>query len=179
MGIQLIFVLETNKKCKSDWIYIKDTIEYFYDIDVNNTKFTQIYMDGKGNYKNKQKDINKNIDQYAKGTKNSNSIVIYCFDCDDYDINTEAAKFLEDAFRFCNDNKYELIWFCKDIERVYLKRKVAKNEKKMEAGKFKANKIIRNIDEKNLNADKYKDGTSNILNILDKYLVRKLREEAK
>ena len=28
MGMQLIFVLETNKKCKSDWIYIKDTIEY-------------------------------------------------------------------------------------------------------------------------------------------------------
>ena len=30
MGIQLIFVVETNKACNSDWIYIKDTIEYFY-----------------------------------------------------------------------------------------------------------------------------------------------------
>lgn len=48
MGMQLIFVLETNKKCKSDWIYIKDTIEYFYNIDANNIKFTQVYMDGKG-----------------------------------------------------------------------------------------------------------------------------------
>lgn len=44
MGMQLIFVLETNKKCKSDWIYIKDTIEYFYNIDANNIKFTQVYM---------------------------------------------------------------------------------------------------------------------------------------
>ncbi len=26
MGVQLIFVVETNKKCNSDWIYIKDTI---------------------------------------------------------------------------------------------------------------------------------------------------------
>jgi len=48
-----------------------------------------------------------------------------------------------------------------------------KDEKKKEAGKFKANKTIRNIDAKNLVASKYKDGTSNILNILDKYLERK------
>ena len=92
---------------------------------------------------------------------------------DDYDINMEAIKFLNEAFKFCNDNKYELIWFCKDIERVYLRKKVVKDEKKKEAGKFKANKTIRNIDAKNLVASKYKDGTSNILNILDKYLERK------
>ena len=173
MGMQLIFVLETNKKCKSDWIYIKDTIEYFYNIDANNIKFTQVYMDGKGNFKNKQKEINKNIDQYAKGASNGNSKVICCLDSDDYDINMEAIKFLNEAFKFCNDNKYELIWFCKYIERVYLRKKVVKDEKKKEAGKFKANKTIRNIDAKNLVASKYKDGTSNILNILDKYLERK------
>ena len=33
MGIQLIFVVETNKACNSDWIYIKDTIEYFYSYE--------------------------------------------------------------------------------------------------------------------------------------------------
>ena len=98
MGMQLIFVLETNKKCKSDWIYIKDTIEYFYNIDANNIKFTQVYMDGKGNFKNKQKEINKNIDQYAKGASNGNSKVICCLDSDDYDINMEAIKFLNEAF---------------------------------------------------------------------------------
>ena len=31
MGPQLIFVVETNKKCNSDWIYIKDTVEHFYE----------------------------------------------------------------------------------------------------------------------------------------------------
>lgn len=30
MGVQYIFVVETNSKCKSDWIYIRDTIERFY-----------------------------------------------------------------------------------------------------------------------------------------------------
>lgn len=33
MGLQLIFAVETNKKCNSDWIYIKDTIEYFYSYE--------------------------------------------------------------------------------------------------------------------------------------------------
>ena len=31
MGLQLIFVVETNKRCKSDWIYIKDTVDHFYE----------------------------------------------------------------------------------------------------------------------------------------------------
>ncbi len=28
MGLQLIFAVESDKKSKSDWIYIKDTIDY-------------------------------------------------------------------------------------------------------------------------------------------------------
>ena len=50
MGLQLIFVVETNKKCKSDWIYIKDTIDRFYQYDQAQVKFSPVYMDGKGKY---------------------------------------------------------------------------------------------------------------------------------
>ena len=50
MGVQLIFVVETNKKCGSDWIYIKETIEQFYTYERTQLKFTPIYMDGKGKY---------------------------------------------------------------------------------------------------------------------------------
>ena len=35
MGVQLIFTVETNKKCNSDWIYIKDTVEYFMHMSVH------------------------------------------------------------------------------------------------------------------------------------------------
>ncbi|MBP3700418.1 MAG: hypothetical protein J6I64_00870 [Lachnospiraceae bacterium] len=56
MGLQLIFVVETNKKCKSDWIYIKDTIDCFYCYD-QQVKLSVVYMDGKGKYKDKEKDI--------------------------------------------------------------------------------------------------------------------------
>lgn len=33
MGLQLIFAVETNRKCKSDWIYIRDTIDRFYEYE--------------------------------------------------------------------------------------------------------------------------------------------------
>ena len=87
MGLQLIFVVETNKKCKSDWIYIKDTIDRFYQYDQSQVKFSPVYMDGKGKYKNKEKEISSLISQYATGNKKNQSKVIFCFDCDDYDSN--------------------------------------------------------------------------------------------
>ena len=45
MSLQLIFVVETNKTCKSDWIYIKDTIDYFFEYDRTAIKLTPVYMD--------------------------------------------------------------------------------------------------------------------------------------
>ena len=54
MGSQFIFVVETNKKCQSDWMYIKDTIEHFYTFDGTQVKLSTVYMDGRGNYKKKE-----------------------------------------------------------------------------------------------------------------------------
>ena len=57
MGLQLVFVVESNKTCRSDWIYIKDTIKYFYEYD--RTRLNSVpYMDGKGKYRNKEKEEN-------------------------------------------------------------------------------------------------------------------------
>ena len=68
MGLQLIFAVETNKACKSDWIYIKDTISRFYTIDQAHIKLSTVYMDGKSNYTKKQKEVN-NILIFQRITK--------------------------------------------------------------------------------------------------------------
>ena len=47
MGVQLIFTVETNKKCNSDWIYIKDTVEYFYAYERTQLKLSVVYLGGK------------------------------------------------------------------------------------------------------------------------------------
>ncbi len=173
MGLQLIFVVETNKKCKSDWIYIKDTIDRFYQYDQVQVKFSPVYMDGKGKYKNKEKEISNLISQYVAGNKTNQSKVIYCFDCDDYDSKPEDAEFLANAKRYCDEKGYDFIWFCKDIERVYLGKKVNDSQKKKESATFKAKKLIDLVDKSKLAANNYRANTSNIMNIIGKYLSHK------
>jgi hypothetical protein len=128
-------------------------------------------MSGKGNYNTKktEKDINKYISQYSVTAKGNHSNVIFCFDCDEYNNKADDAKFLEDARKFCADKEYDFVWFCKDVEQVYIGKKVDNSQKKKEAAKFKEKKLINKVDTKHLCMDEYKINTSNIMCILDKY----------
>ena len=85
MGLQLIFIVETNKKCKSDWIYIKDTIDKFFSYNPAQLKLSTVYLKGKGNYRTKEKEIVLLESQYHSTSKENTSQVIMCLDCDDYD----------------------------------------------------------------------------------------------
>lgn len=171
MGLQLIFAVETNKKCNSDWIYIKDTIEYFYSYERTQVKFSVVYMDGKGNYnsKKKEKEIKSLASQYSSTSNTNRSRVIYCFDCDDYDSKMDDLKFLEEAKKYCDEHEYDFVWFCKDVEQVYIGKKVDDSQKKKEAATFKAKKQINSIDSKKLLMKNYRNNTSNIMNVLDGY----------
>ena len=75
MGLQLIFVVETNKKSKSDWIYVKDTVDYFYKYERTEVKFSPIYMEGRGKYNSpkKQREIEQKISQYSVTSENNYS----------------------------------------------------------------------------------------------------------
>ena len=158
MGVQLIFTVETNKKCNSDWIYIKDTVEHFYAYERTQLKLSVVYLDGKGNYssKKKQKEIDSLISQYRATSKANQSKVICCFDCDDYDSKQEDRKFLEDAEKFC-----------KDVEQVYIGKRVAAMQKRKEAAKFAEKKQINTVAPENLTAVKYRVNRSNIMKVLD------------
>ena len=116
MGLQLIFVVEANKKSKTDWIYIKETIDRFYKYDEAHLKLSAVYMEGKNKYLSKVKEVNLLISQYSSTSANNVTKVIYCFDCDDYDSNPVDKEFLEKTQEFCKANSYEYVWFCKDIE---------------------------------------------------------------
>lgn len=69
MGLQLIFVVETNKKCNSDWIYIKDTVEHVYEYDRTQVKFSPVYMDGKGKYKSPKNPEYEFMVQWSENTR--------------------------------------------------------------------------------------------------------------
>ena len=172
MGVQLIFVVETNKKCNSDWIYIKETIEHFYLYDRIKVKLSVVYMDGRGNYSSnkKEREIKGYISQYRATSKTNKSKVIYCFDCDEYINNPEDLKFLEKAKKYCDDHEAEFVWFCKDIERVYTGKKVNAVDKKKKSEEFKKKKQISEVKVDKLSAAEYQENTSNILRILEQYL---------
>ncbi len=172
MGLQLIFCVETNKKCKSDYIYIKNTIDRFYSLDQAWIKLSFIYMDGKGNYDTLKnwKNIDRKIHDYSASSKSNHSKVIFCFDCDDYDTKSEDKKFLDNAKRYCEENGYDFVWFCKEIESVYLERRVSDGEKKKQAELFQRKCLIKDVNEQNLRAELYRDKHSNLCIVLDKYL---------
>ena len=176
MGLQLIFVVEANKKSKTDWIYIKETIDRFYKYDVAHLKLSAVYMEGKNKYLVKEREVKSHISQYSGASASNITKVIYCFDCDDYDSNPVDKEFLEKTQEFCKANNYEYVWFCKDIERVYLGKKVEDGLKNREATKFKAKKLIDGVSESRLMGKAVSLNMSNILSVLDKYkphLVRK------
>ena len=64
------------------------------------------------------------------------------------------------------------MWFCKDVEQVYLGKRVDKGKKKKEAEAFRCRRIIESISENRLSVAKYRIGSSNIMKVLDKYLER-------
>lgn len=167
MGVQLVFVVEANSRCKSDWIYIKESIETFFEYDRAHVRFSPIYMDGKGNYDSKfvQKKIHDAIFQYP-----GNSHIIYCFDCDEYDSKPEDKAFLDKAIEYCKASDFGFVWFYKDIEQVFHNVRVEKNQKENYATRFKSNKMINNIDVNKLKREKYCVGYSNFANVVGKYL---------
>ena len=175
MGTQLIICVETNKKCQSDYLYIKSAIDYFYDMNRTDIRLSPVYMNGKGNYSSKK--IKKRIDELSKLYKatsiNNSSIVICCVDCDDYKTKPEEAIFLENVKSFCNENGYHFVWFCKDIEMVFLGDSIPDSKKKSSANMFKSKQMISQIRIQNLRASEFQDKRSNLCNVLDTYLKEK------
>lgn len=99
--------------------------------------------------------------------------VIYFIDTDQYEKNPEHERELKEITRYCEDNGIDLVWFCHDVEEVFLGQKVSDSQKVKEANKFRKKKKIEEIQIEKLSSDTRKTYVSNIMNVLDKYLARK------
>lgn len=64
---------------------------------------------------------------------------------------------------------YDFIWFCKDVEQVYIGKRVDNSQKKNESTKFKKNNLITKVDVHRLSGRDYRIKTSNIMTVLDSY----------
>ena len=169
--MQFIICVEADSASKSDYVYIKSALYYFYKVDNNKTKLSPIYMGGRENYSSNKikRRIASLVSQYKVGSPQNESVVIYCFDCDQYTTDKADADFLDKAKRYCDERAYKFVWFCKEIESVFLGKQIADMLKKKEAERFALNRGVEKLNRANFSADKYKDKHSNLCKVLDEY----------
>lgn len=174
MGTQLILCLETNKQTNSDLIYINSTIKHFYKELPTSIKISKVYMNGKYNYNSRKvkREIENLSKQYGVTSKLNKSVVIFCFDCDEYDIKNEDRIFLSEAKAYCLKKDYRFVWFCKEIEQVFLHERVPDNEKKKCAEVFQRKHQIEQVDFHCLEANEYQIYKSNLALVLDEFIQR-------
>lgn len=170
MALQMIFCVETTKSADTDSIYIFDTIHHWYEIN-NKIKLSKIYMNSKSKYNSK--DVLREIKQKQKAFVFGETKVIYCIDTDQYEKNPAHKRELDEIICYCDKNQYDLIWFCHNVEEVFLGKTISDSKKVQEASAFRRKRAIENLPVRNLSGNRKLARTSNILNILDKYLQRK------
>ena len=166
----MILCVETKKSADTDSIYILDTINRWYKVD-NKVKISKINMNSKSRYNSK--DVVREIAKKKKEFVLGDTHVIYFIDTDQYDRNPEHERELKEITRYCEDNGINLVWFCHDVEEVFLGHKVSDSQKVQEATTFRRKRKIEEIQIEKLSCNTQRACVSNIMNILDKYLARK------
>lgn len=168
---QVILCVETNKQANTDVGYIDAVIKKLYQIGTE-IKLQYKYFNGKGGYNAPKllKEIKKDIAALKGG---SSSEVIYCIDTDKYDSDAEVQKLNADIENFCHQNGYGFIWFCRDVEEVFLHKAVDDSKKKAEVAKFKSRNNLSKATEATLSATSMAKKKSNMLLVLDQILDRR------
>lgn len=153
---------------KSDYMYINTVLNNIYVID-SDVKLHPLALNGKDNY-NKPNTIIK-LNKIKKVSPHNEKHIIYCLDYDEF--NTEDLNKNEEIENFCKNNGYELVWFRRTIEEVFLKTKVPNSEKMRKATMFIHHIKTNHIEEDRLKESRQKIKTSNFLCVFDKFLQRK------
>lgn len=168
---QVILCVETNKQANIDVGYVDTVIKQLYRIGTE-IKLQYKYFNGKGGY-NAPKLLKEIKNDIAALKGQSLSEVIYCIDTDKYDSDAEVEKLNRDIENFCRQNGYKFIWFCRDVEEVFLHKAVEDSKKKTEVAKFKKGNDLGKATEATLSARSMARKNSNMLLVLDQVLERK------
>lgn len=126
-------------------------------------------MNSKTKYNSREviNEISKKTKEYKLGLTH----VIYCIDVDDFESNPNHVREFNDIRSFCQHNGFELIWFCHDIEDVFLGKRISDHAKVSESSMFRKRHVINTIDNSLLlSSNSHQIHSSNILSVLSSYL---------
>ena len=143
--MHLVFVVETTENNDSDKMYISKYISICCPQlkESPDNLLSWVYLNGKGNYRKGSvlKKVNDLIARYNRFHPNENdTYVLYCVDIDDTNQTASAEEnkqINKEIEAFCRKEGYELVWFNRTIEEVFLGRTVKQaKDKKREANAF-------------------------------------------
>ncbi len=164
----IIFCVESDKKAQTDTKYIDKAIRSFYVID-NNVRIAYVYMNGKGNYaKNK---VTSQIKRLFSGDFDEKHVV-YCIDIDNC-ADSEALELNERIRDYCKNLNYDFVWFCRDIEEVFLHKRLKDSEKVGYSNKFMRERGLGKAAVKTLSSKTQTPRHSNLLCVLDGFMDKK------
>lgn len=161
--MQYIICVESNSQCQSDYIYVKSLIRFRYKLPAMAPKFSPVFLGGKNNYDKCLFRISTLVKKYGSS---KDSVVIMCFDTD---LGGDSEKYNESINRYCLSNGYQLVWFNRVVEEVFLGKKISSKDKRRTAEDFLRKNMVEMIDwDKCLHTGLTKEpGTSNIVSIFD------------
>lgn len=164
---QFILVLESKSDKDSDYMYVRSFVKEYIK-DCKNIKITSIPMSGKNNYNSKslQNKINKAIKDYKHG----NSVVIYGYDTDNINSNYDDVEYDKQITDYCKRHNYQLVFFCRDVEEVFLGKRINNNYKAQEAERYLRNRGIEAINVDKLQSVNKIKGRSNLCLVLNQIL---------
>ena len=162
---QLIFVVETNRECQSDKIYINFILKTLYIIDPL-IKISWVLMDGNSKYR--KDEVTRDIEDCISMNRSGSNEVIFVLD---EDKTAKQKKKVNEIKVYCVKNNYKTILFNTSIEDVLLGQRISK--KKQERAKaFVATNRINDLIWR-LECINPRAGQSNVLAVLDNYLKRR------
>lgn len=170
MSKRLLFCVETTKQANTDYAYVKETIDHYYQPD-RKTVLRSIPMNSRTRYHSKavQEEIRK-----QSGPDDTH--VIYCIDTDRYDTSPEDQTLLDQIRQYCDNQGYDFIFFCRDVEDVFCGNSVPDTKKTSAVCRFRSSHAIETMKTENLEKEHYQRHCSNILRVLDQYLARKQKQ---
>ena len=169
----MILVDETSDDDKSDTVYINEVIKKYFDSNGVNLKF--VHLKGKQNY-NDKKVVGqiRNLTNMFKKFAGGDTATIYFIDTDSSSKTFKPGSFFYNLTEFVKDKGFELVWFCKNAENVFLNVDPETIENKTAAAiEFAANNMIDKVDKEKLGKQTIEPNCSNILFVLSKYLKKK------
>ena len=124
---QIIFVVETDNRSRTDDVYIIHLLKSCFDLTNNDVTYKFIHLGAKTKYN--KVNVQKKIKYYVNQNKKGSNHIIICMDTDNIEFDVSEVKFLKEVENYCSSNNYEFVWFCREIEEVFLDKIIDDNEK--------------------------------------------------